>query len=51
MRLWLDPVRLTAHGLTSSDVVAALREQNVISIATGTGVGPSPAPVEPSRSA
>ena len=36
MRIWLDPVRLAARGLTASDVVAALREQNV-SIAAGAG--------------
>jgi HAE1 family hydrophobic/amphiphilic exporter-1 len=29
MRLWLDPVRMAAHGLTASDVVNALVEQNV----------------------
>ncbi|HEV8524236.1 MAG TPA: multidrug efflux RND transporter permease subunit [Terriglobales bacterium] len=29
MRLWLDPVRLAKRGLTASDVVSALREQNV----------------------
>src|SRR5205807_465393 len=29
MRLWLDPVRLAARGLTASDVTNALREQNV----------------------
>jgi HAE1 family hydrophobic/amphiphilic exporter-1 len=29
MRLWLDPVRMAAHGLTATDVVAALVEQNV----------------------
>ena len=29
MRVWLDPARLSARGLTTSDVVAALREQNV----------------------
>jgi hydrophobic/amphiphilic exporter-1 (mainly G- bacteria), HAE1 family len=29
MRLWLDPTRLAARGLTASDVVSALREQNV----------------------
>ena len=29
MRLWLDPVRMAARGLTASDVVNALREQNV----------------------
>ncbi|HXU64568.1 MAG TPA: multidrug efflux RND transporter permease subunit [Polyangia bacterium] len=42
MRLWLDPVRLAARGLTASDVVAALREQNAI-IAAGQ-VGRPPAP-------
>ena len=29
MRLWLDPDKLAARGLTPSDVVNALREQNV----------------------
>ncbi len=29
MRLWLDPVRLAAHGLTASDVQEALAAQNV----------------------
>ncbi|WP_420238228.1 efflux RND transporter permease subunit [Telmatobacter bradus] len=29
MRVWLDPVRLAAHGLTATDVVSALTEQNV----------------------
>ena len=29
MRIWLDPVRLAARGLTASDVVSALQEQNV----------------------
>jgi multidrug efflux pump len=29
MRLWLDPEKLSAHGLTAGDVVAAVREQNV----------------------
>src|SRR5579863_1089451 len=29
MRVWLDPVRLAARGLTASDVVSALQEQNV----------------------
>ncbi len=29
MRIWLDPVRLTAFSLTPSDVVDAVREQNV----------------------
>ena len=29
MRLWLDPVRMAARGLTATDVVNALQEQNV----------------------
>ena len=29
MRLWVDPTRLAARGLTANDVVNALREQNV----------------------
>jgi HAE1 family hydrophobic/amphiphilic exporter-1 len=43
MRLWLDPVRLTARGLTASDVVAALREQNAIIAAGQVGRPPAPA--------
>ncbi|HEY6475014.1 MAG TPA: multidrug efflux RND transporter permease subunit [Polyangia bacterium] len=42
MRLWLDPLRLAARGLTAEDVVAALRTQNV-SIAAGQ-IGRPPAP-------
>jgi HAE1 family hydrophobic/amphiphilic exporter-1 len=41
MRLWLDPVRLAARGLTAGDVVGALREQNV-QVAAGS-VGEAPA--------
>ena len=41
MRLWLDPLRLAARGLTAGDVVNALREQNV-NVAAGS-VGDSPA--------
>jgi multidrug efflux pump len=29
MRVWLDPDRIAARGLTASDVVGAMREQNV----------------------
>ncbi|PYR79172.1 MAG: hydrophobe/amphiphile efflux-1 family RND transporter [Acidobacteria bacterium] len=42
MRVWLDPARLAARQLTASDVVNALREQNV-NVAAGS-VGDSPAP-------
>jgi HAE1 family hydrophobic/amphiphilic exporter-1 len=41
MRLWLDPLRLAARGLTAGDVVDALREQNV-NVAAGS-VGDAPA--------
>ncbi len=40
MRLWLDPVRLAARGLTASDVTAALREQNVQVAAGQVGLPP-----------
>ena len=42
MRLWLDPARLAARGLTASDVVSALQQQNV-QIAAGQ-VGQAPVP-------
>src|SRR5262249_18274563 len=35
MRLWIDPDKLAGRGLTASDVVNALREQNV-QVAAGT---------------
>ncbi len=42
MRLWLDPKRLASRGLTTQDVVAAIREQN---IQVGAGqIGQPPAP-------
>jgi len=41
MRVWLDPTRLAARGLTAGDVVDALREQNV-NVAAGM-VGDAPA--------
>jgi hydrophobic/amphiphilic exporter-1 (mainly G- bacteria), HAE1 family len=42
MRLWLDPLRMAARGLTAQDVVNALQEQNV-QIAAGA-IGQPPAP-------
>jgi multidrug efflux pump len=42
MRIWLDPGKLAARGLTSNDVVTALREQNA-QVAAGV-VGAPPAP-------
>lgn len=43
MRLWLDPVRLAARKLTGTDVVNALREQNVQVAAGEVGQPPAPA--------
>ena len=42
MRIWLDPRKVAARGLTADDVVRAIREQNV-EVAVGTiGAAPSP---------
>src|SRR5688572_25284715 len=41
MRLWLDPARLAARGITAGDVVNALREQN-LQVAAGS-LGDAPA--------
>jgi HAE1 family hydrophobic/amphiphilic exporter-1 len=41
MRIWLDPEQLAARSLAATDVVAALREQNV-QVAAGS-IGSSPA--------
>jgi hydrophobe/amphiphile efflux-1 (HAE1) family protein len=40
MRVWLDPNRVAAHGLSAGDVVQAIREQN-LQVAAGT-VGAQP---------
>src|SRR5258706_170434 len=40
MRVWLDPNKVAAKGLTASDVVAAIREQNVQVAAGGVGQQP-----------
>jgi HAE1 family hydrophobic/amphiphilic exporter-1 len=44
MRLWLDPARLAARGVSAGDVVSALREQN-LQVAAGA-LGDSPAPAD-----
>jgi len=41
MRLWLDPERMASRGLTATDVVAALAEQNVEVAAGQVGSQPS----------
>ena len=43
MRIWLKPERLTSLGLTASDVIAAIRDQNVQVSAGSIGQAPSPA--------
>jgi len=43
MRIWIDPDRLAARGLTAGDVVGALREQNVQVAAGSLGQAPAPA--------
>ncbi len=43
MRLWLDPVKLNAHQMAASDVVAALQDQNVQVAAGAIGAAPAPA--------
>ena len=40
MRLWLDPVRMASRGLTATDVVNALEEQNVEVAAGQVGQAP-----------
>ena len=42
LRIWLDPDKLAAYRLTPSDVVAAVREQNVQ--VSGGSLGAQPAP-------
>ena len=36
MRIWLDPVRMAAFGVTAQDISRAIREENVISAAGST---------------
>jgi multidrug efflux pump len=43
MRIWLDPDRLASRRLTTSDVVRAIREQNVQVAAGVLGAQPAPA--------
>jgi multidrug efflux pump len=42
MRIWLDPDKVASRGLTSGDVLSALREQNVRVSAGQLGAEPSP---------
>jgi hydrophobe/amphiphile efflux-1 (HAE1) family protein len=45
IRVWLDPNKVAARNLTASDVVAAIREQNVQVAAGGIGQQPVSKPV------
>ena len=42
MRIWLDPQKVAARGLTAGDVVDAIREQNVQVAAGVVGAGAEP---------
>jgi hydrophobe/amphiphile efflux-1 (HAE1) family protein/NodT family efflux transporter outer membrane factor (OMF) lipoprotein len=46
MRVWLDPDKIAARGLTAGDVVAAIREQNIQVAAGGIGQQPVKEPVQ-----
>ncbi len=41
MRLWLDPLRMAARGLTATDILSALNEQNVQVAAGQVGLPPA----------
>jgi len=41
MRIWLDPRRLTALGITADDVINAIRKQNVQAVAGSIGTAPA----------
>ena len=40
MRIWFDPAKLTARGLTAGDVIAALRSQNIEAASGALGSSP-----------
>ncbi|MGB9096856.1 efflux RND transporter permease subunit [Erwinia sp.] len=42
MRIWLDPTKVSARGMTAGDVVAAIQEQNVQVSAGQLGAEPMP---------
>src|SRR5437016_4455700 len=46
MRVWLDPDKIAARNLTASDVVSAIREQNVQVAAGAIGQQPVRSPVD-----
>jgi multidrug efflux pump len=46
MRIWLDPQKVAARGLSATDVLKAIREQNVQVAAGVIGAPPMPVPVD-----
>jgi multidrug efflux pump len=46
MRIWLDPDKIASRGLLASDVVSAIREQNVQVAAGQLGADPNPGNVD-----
>ncbi len=42
MRIWMDPDRMTGLGVTQSDVISAIREQNITVSAGQIGAPPAP---------
>ncbi len=42
MRIWLDPQKIAARGLTAADVIGSIREQNVQVAAGVVGAAPMP---------
>ncbi|HEY7636414.1 MAG TPA: efflux RND transporter permease subunit [Gemmatimonadales bacterium] len=46
MRIWLDPQKVAARGLSAGDVLKAIREQNVQVAAGVIGAPPMPVPVD-----
>jgi hydrophobe/amphiphile efflux-1 (HAE1) family protein len=45
MRIWLDPNKVAARGLSASDIIQAIREQNLQVAAGVVGAQPMPEPV------
>ena len=41
MRIWMDPKRLTARGLTADDVITAIRQQNIQAAVGSIGTSPT----------
>jgi hydrophobe/amphiphile efflux-1 (HAE1) family protein len=41
MRIWMDPERLTARGLTADDVIAGIRQQNIQAAVGSVGTAPA----------